>query len=297
MVSVLRIKQVFQYGWKHAREISENSFSGKKRIRLFFDILHCFQKYGMWSNQYLKESFWEQSVTERESIGKKYRDNNDRRERWLKVFYENWRFIIKYSNIKFEKASLREKRNRAYAKRYNAGENLLVEYDVNISRQHYLDGSIIIGDNVLLAKHVFIDYSGSVVIEDDVKISQNVVIESHSHAFVPGSKNYEAIPTSILIEKGVWIGQHAIICESTKKIGRFAQIGAGSVVRTSIPPYAIVIGNPSKIIGYVLSPEEVEVFEAKNLFDNPLDIEQYKLDYEKNFINRINEIKQYTKLR
>lgn len=297
MSRIKRIKQVFCYGWKHASQISQDSFNGEKRFSLFLDILTCFYKYGMWSNQYLKERFWTLEEGQRLQIGSRCREENYKKEMWLKDFYANSDFLMKYSAFKYEKEPLREKRKKAYSKRYNAGKNLAVEYDVNISRQHYLDGTISIGDNVLLAKHVSIDYSGQVVLEDDVKLSQGVVIESHGHEFIPGSDEYKAIPTSILIEKGAWIGQDALICESTKRIGRYAQIGAGAVVRTSIPPYAVVIGNPSKIIGYVLTPEEVESFEAQNTIDSPLSIEQYRLDYEKSFINRLEEIKRYTKIK
>ena len=52
-----RIKQVAKYGWLHAGQISQEAFDGKKRMSLFFDILGCYRKYKMWSNQYLKERF------------------------------------------------------------------------------------------------------------------------------------------------------------------------------------------------------------------------------------------------
>ena len=69
MASIKRFKQVFQYGWKHAEEISRVYFSGKKRVRLFIDILSCFRKFGMWSNQYLKEGFWALSADEKKVVG------------------------------------------------------------------------------------------------------------------------------------------------------------------------------------------------------------------------------------
>ena len=229
MASCKRINQVLRFGWEHAGVISKKHFAGKKRVCVFFDILLCFIKYGMWSNQYLKENIWALSSSEKEIVGQRIQLANKKREQWLKDFYKNRDFTIKYGDIKYERSFLREKRNRVYSERYNVGKNLLVEYDVEISRQHYLDGTISIGNNVLLAKHVFIDYSGDVVIEDDVKISSSAVIESHRHVYVPGANKHEAVPSKITIEKGVWIGHNALICESTKRIGRFAQIGAGAV--------------------------------------------------------------------
>ena len=287
-----RLKQVTQFGWKHAGQISRDSFSGKKRVPVLIDILKCYLKYGMWSNQYLKERFWELDKNQRSLIGVRYQSENQKREAWVKDFYENRDFFIKYGNVKYEKESLREKRKNAYIRHFNTGSGLSVEYDVNISRQHYLNGTITIGDNVLLSKHIFIDYSGEVVIGNKVKLSDGVTIESHRHEFVPGSKEYKPIPTKIVIQDGAWIGQKAVICEDCKCIGRYAQIGAGSIVRNQIPPYAIVAGNPAKIVGFLFTPEEVEQFEQDKYPDKEhTDLERYKKLYEKYFINRISEIK------
>lgn len=257
MINPRRIRQVFQYGWMHAGEISKNHFEGKKRISIFKDILSCFHKYGMWSNQYLKERFWSLSTDEKKSVGIKYQRANSKRELWLKDFYENRDFFIKYGNVKYERSLLREKRNRAYSERYNAGKNLMVEYDVNISRQHYLDGTISIGDNVLLAKHVFIDYSGQVIIEDKVKIAAGVSIESHHRDLDAYKKGMDVnIPTSLRICKGAYIGTNAIILDSCNYIGEYARIGAGAVVTKDIPDYAVAVGVPAKVIRYLNSLED-----------------------------------------
>ena len=256
MANIKRIKQVFQYGWEHAGEISRECFSGKKRVSLFLDILSCFIKYGMWSNQYLKEKFWVLPIGEKKVIGEKYRQANSKKELWLKDFYENRDFFIKYGNVKYERSLLREKRNKAYSDRYNAGKNLLVEYDVNISRQHYLDGKITIGNNVLLAKHVFIDYSGQVLIEDKVKIAAGVSIETHHRDLDAYKDGKDAnIPTSLRICKGAYIGTNAIVLDSCNYIGEYARIGAGAVVTKDIPDYAVAVGVPAKVIRYLNSPE------------------------------------------
>lgn len=256
MAYIKRIKQVLQYGWKHAGEISRGHFSSKKRVRVFFDILFYYCKYGMWSNQYLKERFWSLPADEKKAVGVKYQQANSKREHWLKDFYKNRDFFIKYGNIKYERSHLREKRNKAYSERYNAGKNLLVEYDVNISRQHYLDGIITIGNSVLLAKHVFIDYSGQVLIEDKVKIAAGVSIETH-HRDLDAYKDGKDvnIPTSLRICEGAYIGTNAIVLDSCNCIGKFARIGAGAVVTKDIPDYAVAVGVPAKVIRYLSSPE------------------------------------------
>lgn len=177
-----RIKQVTTYGWKHSGEVAQIMHKGLLfRIKIFGDILYCYLAYKMWSNQYVKEKFYLQTKAGRNALGLEYKQKGKQRDAWQKDFIGNRKFLVKYSNVKYEVSGLRDKRNKAYALRYNAGRNLSVEYDVNISRQHYLDGTISIGDNVLLAKHVFIDYSGHVVIKDNVQLTNGVVIETHSH--------------------------------------------------------------------------------------------------------------------
>jgi len=250
MSKLHRVRQVVRYGWQHAGQISREAFEGKRRISLFFDIFGCYSRYGMWSNQYLKEKFWELDKEQRHSIGTKYHEANMKKEAWLKDFYENRDFYIKYGNVKYEKESLRAKRNEAYTKRYNAGRNLFVENDVNISRQHYMDGSISIGDNVLLAKHVFIDYSGEVVIKGNVRLTNGVIIESHHHLFHsdPSISREVVKPTKLVIEDGVVIGSRAIILSSCHYIGKNARVGAGAVVTKDVPDYAVAVGVPAKVV-------------------------------------------------
>ena len=168
----------------------------------------------------------------------------------MKDFYENRAFYIKYGNIKYEKESLSAKRNDAYTRRYNAGKNLSVESDVNISRQHYLDGSISIGDNVLLAKHVFIDYSGDVIIKNNIQLTNGVIIETHHHAFHsdPKISRDVVLPTTLVIEDGAIVGSRAIILSSCHYIGKYARVGAGAVVVKDVPDYAVVVGVPAKVV-------------------------------------------------
>lgn len=292
-----RLGQIIKYGWQHSKEIAESN-PGCNRLAIFGDILYCYRKYKMWSNQYLKESFWSKNKEERKVLGAKFKEEGIKRDAWQKDFRENRKFLIQYSNIKYEDASLRKKRDRKYAERYHAGKNFNVEYDVHLSRQHYLDGSITIGDNVLLSKHVTIDYSGDVIIEDWVRISDGVIIESHSHkGFTdPSLVNTSALKKHIRIGRGTIIGTKAIILESCNEIGRYARIGAGSIVRFNVPPYAIVAGNPGKIVGFVYTPENMMSFEKNTMpLEERLPIEDYTEIYNKYFLSKLKEIKSYTK--
>lgn len=70
----------------------------------------------------------------------------------------------------------------------------------------------------------------------------------------------------IIIENDVWIGMNTLILSGVK-IGKGAVIGAGSVVSKNIPPYAIVVGNPCKVIKYRFS-ESIRDKISKIKFEN-----------------------------
>lgn len=249
-----RFRQVAYYAWKQSKDLSSEAH--QSRLFLFFDMIRCYQKYRMWTNQYIKEKFYEKSPQERNLIGPDYLEKGKVRDAWQKDFRENRKFLIKYSNIKYEKASLREKRNKAYTKRYHAGKNLFVEYDVCISKQHYTEGTISIGDNVLLARGCDIDYSGGLIIWGSVGILEGVKILTHGHDYLGMKKAKDLLQdskrtflTPLEIAENVTIGTRTIIMPGVHYIGKNSIISAGSVVTKRIPDNVIVAGNPAKIIG------------------------------------------------
>lgn len=67
---------------------------------------------------------------------------------------------------------------------------------------------------------------------------------------------------TLTIGHGVWFGQNSIVLSGCKTIGNGAVIGAGSIVTRDVPPYAIVVGNPAKILRYRLTPEQIQKVEA-----------------------------------
>ena len=100
----------------------------------------------------------------------------------------------------------------------------------------------------------------------------------------------------VVVEEDVWIGARVSLLNGVH-IGRGAIVGTGAVVRNSIPPYSIVIGNPCKIVGFRFTPEEVIEHEKKIYKEEErLPIELLNKNYEKYFLNRIKEIKHFTKL-
>lgn len=248
-MDIRRIKQVLKFASIHSKQLAEISKKPGSRLRIYIDMLICFRKYKMWTNQYVKEQFHLKSGKEKAEIGNKYLEKGKIRDNWQNDFIENRKFLNKYADKKYELPLLREKRNLAYRQRYNMGKGCLVEYNVELSRQHYLNGSIKIGNNVLLAKNVFIDYSGEVIIENDVKIADGVIIESHHRDLEAYEKGLDVnIPTSLLIKEGAYIGTRAIILDSCNYIGKSARIGAGAVVTRDIPDFATAVGVPAKVV-------------------------------------------------
>lgn len=67
--------------------------------------------------------------------------------------------------------------------------------------------------------------------------------------------------TNLIIGNDVWIGCNALITSSCTKIGNGAVVGAGSVVTKDVPAYAVVVGNPARIIKYRFDKETIDLIE------------------------------------
>ena len=103
-------------------------------------------------------------------------------------------------------------------------------------------------------------YTG-VICEDDVFLGPSMVFTNviNPRSFIVRKKEF----METYIEKGATIGANAtIICGN--RIGSYAMIGAGSVITKSVLPYALVIGNPGKQIGWVSKNGHRLVFNKNN---------------------------------
>ena len=124
----------------------------------------------------------------------------------------------------------------------NIGKNCSIGQNVNIGN------NVIIGSNVKIQNNVSV-YEG-VELEDYVFCGPSMVF---TNIKVPRSEfpqRGKEFYLKTLVKKSASIGANAtILCGIT--IGEYALIGSGSVVTKDIPPYALVVGNPGKIIGHV----------------------------------------------
>jgi UDP-2-acetamido-3-amino-2,3-dideoxy-glucuronate N-acetyltransferase len=120
------------------------------------------------------------------------------------------------------------------------GERSIIGQNVNV------DGGVTIGKNVKIQNNVSV-YTG-VVIEDDVFLGPSCVLTNVTN---PRSqvKRHSLYETTRL-KRGCTVGANAtVVCGVT--IGRYAFVGAGSVVTKDVPDYALVVGNPARQVGWM----------------------------------------------
>lgn len=116
--------------------------------------------------------------------------------------------------------------------------------DCTIGQNVYVAG--VMGERCKVQNNVSI-YDG-VVLEDDVFVGPAAVFTNVLRPRAHVRRMDQVSPT--LVRQGATIGAGAVIvCGVT--IGAYAMVGAGAVVTRNVPPYALVVGNPGKVIGWV----------------------------------------------
>ncbi len=73
------------------------------------------------------------------------------------------------------------------------------------------------------------------------------------------------------IGNDVWIGANAVILPEVNRIGDGAVIGAGSVVNRDVPPYAVLLGNPGRVVKYRFSPEVIARLLAEKWWEKDIE--------------------------
>lgn len=124
--------------------------------------------------------------------------------------------------------------------------NCCIGEKCNLGQNVVISPEVTLGNNVKVQNNVSI-YTG-VICEDDVFLGPSMVFTNVINPRSAINRKKEYMQT--VVKKGASIGANAtIICGNN--IGRYAFVGAGAVVTKEIKDYALVVGNPSKQIGWI----------------------------------------------
>lgn len=144
----------------------------------------------------------------------------------------------------------------------------------NLGQNVVVSPEVVLGNNVKVQNNVSI-YTG-VICEDDVFLGPSMVFTNVLNPRSAINRRGEYLKT--VVKKGVSIGANAtIVCGHD--IGEYAFIGAGAVVTKTVAPYALMVGNPARQLGWMsefghrltfdnngiaICPESNEKYELKN---------------------------------
>lgn len=150
--------------------------------------------------------------------------------------------------------------------------NCTIGEGCNIGQNVVISPDVILGKNVKVQNNVSI-YTG-VICEDDVFLGPSMVFTNVINPRSAVNRKSEYAKT--IVKKGATIGANAtIVCGHD--IGEYAFIGAGAVVTKHVKPYALVVGNPAKQIGWMSEYGHRLEFNHDNIATCPESKIKYKL--------------------
>ena len=146
------------------------------------------------------------------------------------------------------------------------GDNCIIGQNV------FIDNNTLIGNGVKIQNNVSV-YNG-LILEEGVFVGPSVVFTNviNPRSFIERKAEFR----STVVKRGATIGANAtIICGHT--IGEYALVGAGAVVTSDVPAYALVLGNPSRQKGWVSQQGYKLQFDAGGRAICPGDGANYRL--------------------
>lgn len=150
--------------------------------------------------------------------------------------------------------------------------NSKIGINCNLGQNVVVSPGVVLGKNVKVQNNVSI-YSG-VICEDNVFLGPSMVFTNILNPRSAIVRKDEYVET--IVRQGASIGANAtVICGN--EIGEFALIGAGAVVTKTVKPYALVVGNPSKQIGWVSEYGHRLIFDENGLATCIESKEKYQL--------------------
>lgn len=144
---------------------------------------------------------------------------------------------------------------------------------------------------------------GRFIMKSHSYAAQGLTVITGNHQRQVGMHNYETAEThrydmdkDVIVEEEVGIGVGVTLLAGVK-IGRGATVGAGSVVMNNVPPYAVVMGNPAQVVGFVFTPEQI-IEHEKALYqeEERLPLAKLEKNYQRYYVNHITDIAKYTNI-
>jgi len=124
--------------------------------------------------------------------------------------------------------------------------NCVIGKNCNIGQNVVVSPEVVLGNNVKVQNNVSI-YTG-VTCDDDVFLGPSMVFTNVTNPRSAVNRKDQYTKTHVC--KGATIGANAtVVCGND--IGQYAFIGAGAVITKNVPPYALVVGNPAKQVGWM----------------------------------------------
>ncbi len=154
--------------------------------------------------------------------------------------------------------------------------NCILGENCNIGQNVVISPDVVLGKNVKVQNNVSI-YTG-VICEDDVFLGPSMVFTNVMNPRSAVNRKNEYLKT--IVRRGASIGANAtIVCGHD--IGEFAFIGAGAVVTKTVAPYALMVGNPARQLGWMSEYGQRLEFNNEGVAICSESGEQYKLENNK----------------
>ena len=130
---------------------------------------------------------------------------------------------------------------------FSADNNICIKDDVIIDNPEGLSYS----ENLHLGHRIVIQAGGGVTLGKQVAIGDETVIWSINHDYEEGCLPYgfSRVRKPVVIEDNVWIGRNVMIAPGSH-IGEGAVLSLGAVVSGVVPPLAVVVGNPARVVRF-----------------------------------------------
>ena len=130
------------------------------------------------------------------------------------------------------------------------------------------EGSIDIGDNVLVMNGVRISSASGVKVGDDCMLANYAYLTDADWHGLHNRISPIGKTAPIVLEKGVWVGDSAIVCKGVH-IGRNSVVAAGAVVTKNVPANVVVAGNPARVVKKLDPKKVVTMGELYNQIGGP----------------------------